>query len=495
MLHSINNPYNEVPEAITNSSIQTEAQRGGFDSKRMLVVFMIINLLTYLDRGTIGVCLDTFETVFSLSNLEGGMLGGAYMLGFIVASPIFAHLVTLYKPFHVMAGGLIVWCLAAGGTGLAMDFSSLLIARTITGVGEASFVSIAPPFIDALAPSHKKSSWLSLFYCAIPVGYAAGAMASGLWLEGGVGGGEGWRFIYFTEALVMVPFLLYCVTVKPPTVSFQATEVAVRESADPIPSAALALEPVEIPRVNGCSEFMKRVAKLMKNPLYVYVVLGYSAQTFTTGAIAYYGVEYVEKNLGMSVAMASGAVGGMTVFVGIFGTAFGGWFLDRLRGQAPSTRAGLKILTVFTLLSLPFLYLSFALYNQGLFFATLLIAEFLLFSTFSPANSVIIWSVPFEDAPLALALSVVVMHILGDVISTAAVGEILDATNEDWRFAMMCAVTWLIWAAVFWGLGWRAATKREFEEKRRATDDLEVLTWNRSSLEQPLVDEVIIDQS
>jgi len=208
------------------------------------------------------------------------------------------------------------------------------------------------------------------------------------------------------------------------------------------------------------ADFWQRIVSLLKNPLYMTAVLGLTAQTFTMGCLAYYGVEYTQKRLGMSVSVAGASVGGLSVFVGIVGTALGGWLLDRMRGNSTSPVYGLKILTISTVLCIPFLYLGFAFDNIYVFFAALVVAEMLLFMTFSPANSVILWSVPFKDTPLALALSVMVLHIFGDVTSTALIGKVLDMTNEDWTLAMDLCVTWLFWAVLFWGVGWRIAPSR-----------------------------------
>jgi predicted MFS family arabinose efflux permease len=38
-----------------------------------------------------------------------------------------------------------------------VNYWLLLLARAFTGVGEASFLCIAPPFIDKAAPPNKKS--------------------------------------------------------------------------------------------------------------------------------------------------------------------------------------------------------------------------------------------------------------------------------------------------------------------------------------------------
>jgi hypothetical protein len=49
-----------------------------FSPRLMLVLFTIVNVWTYFDRGAVGVVLDTIESpdVYDLSNFQGGLLGG-----------------------------------------------------------------------------------------------------------------------------------------------------------------------------------------------------------------------------------------------------------------------------------------------------------------------------------------------------------------------------------------------------------------------------------
>nr|GFC24238.1 probable sphingolipid transporter spinster homolog 2 [Tanacetum cinerariifolium] len=41
------------------------------------------------------------------------------------------------------------------------------------GVGEASFISLAAPFIDDNAPAAQRTAWLGIFYMLVGVGEAS----------------------------------------------------------------------------------------------------------------------------------------------------------------------------------------------------------------------------------------------------------------------------------------------------------------------------------
>jgi MFS family permease len=102
------------------------------------------------------------------------------MVGLLVASLIFASLAKRYNPFRLIGVGLLVWTIATAGCGASFDFWSITICRMLVGVGEASFISLAAPFIDDNAPVAQKTAWLAMFYMCIPTGIALGYVYGGL---------------------------------------------------------------------------------------------------------------------------------------------------------------------------------------------------------------------------------------------------------------------------------------------------------------------------
>jgi hypothetical protein len=71
-------------------------------------------------------------------------------------------------------------CLASELIRDGAQFYSLAVARCFTGVGEAAFIILAPPYIDIAAPTDKRSEWISLFY----IGACAGCCSCcfrGVW--------------------------------------------------------------------------------------------------------------------------------------------------------------------------------------------------------------------------------------------------------------------------------------------------------------------------
>ena len=128
------------------------------------------------------------------------------MIGLLVSSPIFASLASSpnRNEMRLIGYGLVCWAIAVLGCALSLGFWSLLLCRMAVGVGEASFVSLASPFIDDVAPPDRKTLWLAVFYACIPVGYAFGFFYGGT-----VAVAVGWRAAFAIEGVMMLPFIAY----------------------------------------------------------------------------------------------------------------------------------------------------------------------------------------------------------------------------------------------------------------------------------------------
>jgi len=131
------------------------------------------------------------------------------------------------------------------------------------GLGEASFCSLASPFIDDAAPPGQKTRWLALFFMCIPVGVGAPAQASrplgpaiyaltpwraspplhaasGFILGKVMGDPLGWRAPFATISLAMVPFVVFCALAEP--ISLRGLAPAAPRPRSPAPGGAAAAD-------------------------------------------------------------------------------------------------------------------------------------------------------------------------------------------------------------------------------------------------------------
>ncbi|KAL5143181.1 putative sphingolipid transporter spinster 3 [Glycine soja] len=511
-----------------------------FTPKRLLMIFCLINMLNYVDRGAIAsngvngslaTCTDSgictggsgIQGDFNLNNFQDGVLSSAFMVGLLIASPIFASLAKSHNPFRLIGVGLSVWTLAIAGCGSSFDFWSIAICRMLVGVGEASFISLAAPFIDDNAPDAQKTAWLATFYMCIPAGTALGYVYGGI-----VGSQFNWRVAFWVEAILMLPFPILGFVIKPlqlkgfapleskQTLTYTETNVSETGEVSLIDDDTLAEDQALLKGSNSCNAvlallqidslvrsqesgvrrllfsfmivrstsklwnqftiFSKDMQELLHDQVYVINVLGYIAYNFVIGAYSYWG-----PKAGYSIYHMNNAdllFGGITIVCGIVGTLAGGLFLDRISSTISNA---FKLLSGATFLGAIFCLIAFLFKSLSGFIVFFSMGELLIFVTQAPVNYVSLRCVKPSLRPLSMAISTVSIHVFGDVPSSPLVGVLQDHIN-DWRKTALCLTSIFFLAAVIWFIG--IFLKSDVYDK----DDEEQSATTRGGKLTPLLD-------
>jgi MFS family permease len=291
----------------------------------MLLLFCFINALNYMDRGIVPGAYDKIND-FILKTLPGadpdnldglrGLLTSAFIVSYAFAGLVFGHLVHVYPPFKLMAFGLFIWCIAVVICAIAPSYYVLIVGRALSGVGEASFQCVVPPFIDDNAGKEQRARWLAYFFSMIPCGTALGYAWAALWE------GIGWQWAFGMEAPLMLPaaivtfFLPYHAKAKPHD-AHEEKEVA---AFDP--------DPPKHPSPSVWQEF----AVVLSSPIYLCSTFGYAGYTFAVAGFGAFGPQFL-NDLGLiaSKGQASIMFGALIAATGFIGTAAGGIFLDRMQ--------------------------------------------------------------------------------------------------------------------------------------------------------------------
>jgi MFS family permease len=213
-----------------------------FRPRGVFLAFLLLNFLTYFDRGAIGAALtyistdptiatDGPMTIFnstptttggdndavvgrSLSDTEAGSIVSAFMVGFFITCPLFAMMGGWLQGRTIILLGLTTWMAACLSTSFSQGLPMLLISRCLVGVGEAAYAGYTVTIIDNIAPKAKRTMWIGTYYSMIPVGTAVGMGIGGLIAASSpapVGSLHlpGWRLLFAVEILPAVPLLIY----------------------------------------------------------------------------------------------------------------------------------------------------------------------------------------------------------------------------------------------------------------------------------------------
>ena len=144
------------------------------------------------------------RTFFAADDIDAktktGALATAFLLSYMVSAPIFGRMADRLPRWWIIGGGVVVWSLASGATGLAGSFAILLITRIFVGIGEGAYGPAAPTILADLYPLQIRGRVMAMFFMAIPVGSALGYGFAGF-----VGAHWDWRWAFY---LVVPPGLI-----------------------------------------------------------------------------------------------------------------------------------------------------------------------------------------------------------------------------------------------------------------------------------------------
>jgi MFS transporter, Spinster family, sphingosine-1-phosphate transporter len=422
----------------------------------LLAIFCALNLIIYADRGAFASngINSSIRPAFGLSLFQDGLLPAAFMVGLLIAAPLFAEASKQAAPFRLMAAGLSVWTVAVAGCGLSVGFFSILVCRMAVGVGEASFISLAAPFIDDAAPVNRKTSWLAAFFLCIPVGYAVG------YIYGGIAASAlGWRVAFLVLAACMLPFVGFCLLAPPVQLRGAAGHVSDSRGGDDDNQVHAVSDSnrrgISKKIQNTLAAAGKDIAMLSRCIVYVWVVAGSTAYTAGMGTYAFWGPTAGKETFGVAPQTADVAFGAITVLTGALGTIAGGVLMDHI---GSSMKNGLLLsalgLGVGALLAmLAFLFAS----SFTQFCVAFAAAEFAMFMTQAPSNALVLWSVPPGLRPLAMSMCVVSIHVLGDVPAPPIAG-LLQGRLDNWRYTMATIALLIGLGGIAYGCGIRSAS-------------------------------------
>ena len=147
---------------------------------RRSAVLTGLNFLNYLDRFIPAAVLPAIIADLHLSGAQAGSLQLVFILSLRGRSRRCSGGWAIGGArFPLAAAGVFVWSAATVGSGLATTFALLILARALTGVGEASYTVVTPSLISDFYPADRRGRALAIFYAAIPVGSALGFVLGG----------------------------------------------------------------------------------------------------------------------------------------------------------------------------------------------------------------------------------------------------------------------------------------------------------------------------
>jgi MFS transporter, Spinster family, sphingosine-1-phosphate transporter len=397
--------------------------------KTALFLLTALNLLNYADRNVLFAVQPLVQDEFHISKAQIGYLTSAFLGFYMIAAPFVGPLADRYSRKLIIVGGAIFWSGLTLLTAVTHTYRELLVRHTLVGIGEATFVTIAPTFVADLFSEHKRGRILGVFYLAIPVGSAAGYL-----LGGHLAPLHGWRYPFYVAA---APGFLIALAVlflkEPPRGQFDTLK-----------------ETPERGTILG----------LARNPAFLTATLGMAAMTFSLGGIQVWMPQFLYSERHYSLETANFDFGIIVVVDGFLASLAGGWLGDYLLRRM---KAAYYLVSAATMaLGVPAMLV--ALFVPGrLMIPGIAIAAFLLLFNTSPLNAAVINSVGAHIRATALAVNIFVIHILGDVPSPTLMGWVADRRSLQSAFILPVIAMVISSLILFYGMRFAPAIAAEPE--------------------------------
>jgi MFS transporter, Spinster family, sphingosine-1-phosphate transporter len=383
-----------------------------------LIVLTALNLLNYVDRNVLYAVQPLVQNEFRVTNAQIGYLTSAFLGFYVIAAPFVGPLADRYSRKLIICLGALFWSGLTLLTAVTHNYTELLIRHTLVGVGEATFVTIAPTFVADLFREEKRGRILGVFYLAIPVGSAGGYL-----LGGNLAPHHGWRYPFYIAA---APGFLLAL-------------------------AVLFLKEPERGQFDSLKETPERgtILGLARNSAFLTSTLGMAAMTYSLGGIQVWMPKFLYSERHYTLEAANFAFGIIVVVNGILAALAGGWLGDSLLKRWKSSYYLVSAASM--LLGIPVMVV--ALFAKGrLMLPAIAVASFLLLFNTAPLNAAVINSVGAHIRATALAVNILIIHVLGDVPSPTMMGWVADKRSLQTAFVLPIIAMGISSAILFYGM-------------------------------------------
>ncbi len=179
----------------------------------VLLVLTGVYIFNFIDRQILVILQESIKTDLNLSDTQLGLLTGfAFAIFYVTLGLPIARLADKSSRRNIIAISLTIWSGMTALSGMASNFTHLLLARVGVGIGEAGGSPPAHSMISDYFPKHKRATALSVYSMGIYIGILLGFLLGG-WLDVFFG----WRMALM---VLGIPGMLYALffffTVKEP---------------------------------------------------------------------------------------------------------------------------------------------------------------------------------------------------------------------------------------------------------------------------------------
>ena len=377
---------------------------------------MTIGLMVfdYVDRQVIVSLFPYMKSEWGLSDKQLGALVSVVSLTVALGAlpvALFADRASRVKSIVVMA---TAWSLATISCMFARNYSQLLTARAVVGLGEAGYGSVGAALIASHFPSRMRGALMAGFFAAASVGSVLGVMLGGI-----IAAKWGWQAAF---GVVGVPGLLMALLY-----------LKVRD-----------YRTVELtPRLDRATRSTSTAAKavvraLVRSRTMLWVCVGGAAQLIVVSSVWAWLPSFLNREYGIAPDQAA-VKAALVVLCGAIGSVVWGALVDRSGARRPARK--LHFLALLCIASLMVLSLAFGAPLLGIElsaqarFALIALGGFLMTCTVGPVSAIVIDVIH----PGIRATGASVLALFQNLFGLAAGPFIAGILSDAWGLAPVLA--------------------------------------------------------
>jgi MFS family permease len=431
-----------APVVAPSSPSTTQTAAPAFQASngyRNYVIWLLftVYVFNFVDRQILNTLMQPIKDEFKFSDTQLGLLGGlAFAVLYSTLGIPIARWADRGNRVTIIAVSLFIWSLFTAVTGMARNFTHLLLARIMVGVGEAGCSPPAYSLISDYFEPKRRATAFSIYSMGI-----YGGVFVGFLVAGNVAQAYGWRAAFWVVGLPGVLLaLLVKTTLREPPHGFSDTG---RVAQDPPPVGEV-------------------LSTLWAKSSFRHLSIAAALHAFVGYGVTGFHAPFLMRSHAMNVAEVSNWLAFISVAAGLGGTFLGGKLADGYSTSRNDARWQVWIPGISTLLNVPLslmIYLLPAKYAAiGFMLPALALGTMYLGPTFSITANL----VSARERALAGALLLFIINLIGLGLGPLLTGMVSDAfknhfagqgqselvaSAEGLRYALAVMVCVNLWSA------------------------------------------------